>query len=171
MTLAVVSLTAVWVMLWGGASPANVVGGLAVSGLMVLVLPGLRRPARPGTVRPVPLLRLLGYVAKNVVHSNAVIVRDILSIRSHLHTGIVGVPLPECSEEVVTLITNLLALTPGTIPLEVTERPRAIFVHVLHREDDEHARRAVLHLIELCVRSFGSDADVRSLEALEVAAT
>ena len=35
----VIGLTVIWVMLWGTASPANIISGLAVSYLLVTVLP------------------------------------------------------------------------------------------------------------------------------------
>lgn len=163
--VAVLSLTLIWVLLWGAASPANIVSGLAVGVLLVLVLPSrLARPVNAGRVRPGTVARLAGYMAVNVVKSNLVVIRDILSRQPRLHTGIVAVDLPECSDEVVTLITNLLAVTPGTMPLEISEQPRALFVHVLHLEDPAAARRGILHLVALCVRSFGSDDDVASLK-------
>ncbi len=168
--VAIVSLTVIWVLLWGSPSAANVLSGLLVGLVLVMVLPTLRQPLRPGRIRPGALLRLVGYMLVNVVKSNALIIRDILSRHRRLRTGITGVPLPECSPEVVTLITSLLALTPGTIPLEVSEKPRELYVHLLQVESVDGARRSVLHLVELCVRAFGSDDDVRSLERILAAA-
>jgi multicomponent Na+:H+ antiporter subunit E len=168
LAVALGSLTTLWVLLWGSASPANVLSGLLVGVGLIVVLPGLRRHDRPMRVRPIELARLVGFMLVNVVVSNAKIVRDILSPRPRLRTGIAGVPLPQCSEELVTLITNLLALTPGTMPLELRERPRTLYVHFLHLTDVSEARRSVRRLIGLCVRAFGSDDDVRSLEASEV---
>jgi|SRR5829696_4304964 len=159
----VIGLTAVWVMLWGTASPANVISGLAVALLLVNVLPGLRRHRRWGKLRVGPLLRLGGFMLVSTVTSNAALARDIVARRSRLRTGVVGVRLPECSDELITLITNLLALTPGTMPLELVEAPRTLYVHVLRMNDGADVRRSIRHLTSLAVRAFGSDADVRSL--------
>jgi len=159
----VVGLTLIWVMLWGTPSPANIVSGLAVSYVLVTVLPGLRRHRRWGKLRPGPLFGLIGFMLKSAVTSNAALARDIVARRSRLRTGVVGVRLPECSDELVTLITNLLALTPGTMPLELVEAPRTLYVHVLRMGDGEGVRRSIRHLTSLAVRAFGSDADVRAL--------
>ena len=75
----------------------------------------------------------------------------------------VGVRLPECSDELITLITNLLALTPGTMPLELVEAPRTLYVHALHLDDPAATRRQIRRLTSLAVRSFGSDEDVARL--------
>jgi multicomponent Na+:H+ antiporter subunit E len=159
----VLGLAVIWVMLWGSASAANVLSGLAVGVLLANVLPGLRRHRRWGKLRLGPLARLTGHMLVSAVTSNAVLTRDIMSRRSRLRTGVVGVPLPACSDELITLIVNLLALTPGTMPLELVEAPRTLYVHALHLDDPEAARRQIRRLTSLAVRSFGSDDDVRAL--------
>ena len=47
-------LATIWVLLWGSASPANVITGLAIGWLLVLVVPGLRRS---GEARRLPARR------------------------------------------------------------------------------------------------------------------
>ena len=58
-------LAVIWVLLWGTASPANVLSGLLIGTLLVLVVPGLRR--RRGTprvrLRPIAIARLVGYMS------------------------------------------------------------------------------------------------------------
>lgn len=156
-------LAAIWVLLWGTASPANILGGLAVGFLLGIVLPGLRQRRRWATVRPLAIARLALYMLWNAVRSNVVLTREVLSRRSHIRTGVVGVRLPECSDELLTLITNLLALTPGTMPLEVVEAPRTIYVHVLHLADVREVRHDIEHLTALAVRAFGSSDAVSSV--------
>lgn len=162
----VLGLAAIWVMLWGSASPANVLSGLAVGFLLANVLPGLRSHRRWGKLRLRPLGGLAVHMLASAVRSNAALTRDIVSREARLHTGVVGVRLPACSDELITLITNLLALTPGTMPLELVEAPRTLYVHALHVDDPEAVRRSIRHLTSLAVQAFGSDADVRSLTTL-----
>ena len=122
---AVVALAVIWVLLWGTASPANILSGLVVGTLLVLVVPGLRR--RRGTprmrLRPIAIARLVGYMIVMTLRSNVELTRDVLSPASRRRTAIVGVPLPGCSDEVLTLISNLLALSPGTMPIEIALEP------------------------------------------------
>ena len=53
-------LTAVWVMLWGELTWANVVGGLAVAIAVVALVP-LSPSERPSRFRPLKALALVGY--------------------------------------------------------------------------------------------------------------
>jgi multisubunit Na+/H+ antiporter MnhE subunit len=62
-------------------------------------------------------------------------------------------------------VANVLALTPGTMPIEVTRTPPVIYVHVLHLHDVEAVRRDIRTLSALAVRAFGSDSAVDALDA------
>jgi multicomponent Na+:H+ antiporter subunit E len=157
---AVVALAVIWVLLWGAASPANVLSGLLIGTLLVLVVPGLRRRrgAPRARLRPIAIARLVGFMLVTTVRSNVELTRDVLSPASRRRTAIVGVQLPGCSDEVLTLISNLLALSPGTMPIEIRwEDPVVLYVHVLRLTDIEDVRREILHLTDLTVKAFGSD--------------
>lgn len=157
-------LLAVWILLWGALTPANLLSGLAVIVVVAALRTDTHLHIRLPTVRPLPFLRFLGSVVFEVFRANAVVTREIVSRRSSIHTGIVGVPLPMCSAEMLTLVANILTLTPGTIPVEVGKHPPAIYVHVLHLRDVEAVRRDVRRLSELAVRAFGSKEAVAALD-------
>lgn len=154
----VLALAAIWVLLWGSASPANVLSGLAVGSVLVLLVPGLRRrTVGPYVLRPVAIARFVGYVLVVTVRSNVELIREVLSRSSRIRTAVVGVPLPGCSDELLTLITNVLAMSPGTMPIELRSDPTVLYVHVLHMTDIEQVRRNILRLTDLTVRAFASD--------------
>ena len=148
----------IWVLLWGSASPANVLSGLVVGAALVLAVPGLRRRGRQPrvAVRPVAIARLAAYVLRTVVASNVVLTREVVTRGSAINTAVVGVPLPGCSDELLTFISNVVALSPGTMPLELSMDPLVLYVHVLHLRDVEEVRRDVQRLTDLTVRAFGS---------------
>jgi len=162
----VIALATIWVLLWGSASPANVVSGLLLGLVLVLLVPGLRRHGGAGgRLRPLRLLRLIGHMLVVTVTSNVELTREVLSRSSRLRTAVIGVPLPGCSDEVVTLISNLLALSPGTMPIELRHDPLVLYIHVMHVSDVEAVRREVLHLTDLTVRAFGSDQTIADQDA------
>ncbi len=152
----IVVLAAIWVLLWGSASVANIISGLLVGAVLVTLVPALRGPDRPLVMRPIAVARLVGHFLADLVRSNVVLTREIVTPRSRIHTAIVGVELPECSDELLTVISNLLALAPGTMPVELSLDPPVLYVHVLHLEDVEQVRRDVRRLTELAVAAFGA---------------
>lgn len=160
-------LLAVWLLLWGSVTFANVASGLAVVTLVLWLVPNARFPLRRPTVRVGPLLAFLAWVAIDLVRANAVVAREILARQSSINTGVVAVPLPHCTPGLLTLVANVLSLAPGTMAMEVTKEPAAIYVHVLHLDDVEEVRRTIQHLSALAVRAFGSAEAVASLDGLE----
>jgi multisubunit Na+/H+ antiporter MnhE subunit len=80
----------------------------------------------------------------------------VISPRRRLQTGVVAVPLADCSEGLLTVITNVLALTPGTAPLHVTQHPTVVYIHVLQLRDVERTRRDVQRLADLAFKAFGA---------------
>jgi multicomponent Na+:H+ antiporter subunit E len=162
----IVGLAAIWVLLWGSASPANVLSGIAIGAGLVVLVPGLRpRTAGHYRVRPVALARLVRYMLAVTVRSNVELAREVVSRTSSLRTAIVGVPLPGCSDEILTLITNLVAISPGTMPIEPRQNPNVLYVHVLHLRDIEAFRADILHLTDLVVRAFGTHETIADEEA------
>lgn len=158
-------LLALWVLLWGSASLANVLSGVLVISLLLWSLPDARFRLRPPQVRPIPALRFVGRVAVNLVRANAVVTKEILTPDTSIRTGVVAVPLDEASDGLLTLMANVLSLSPGTLPVEVTREPPAVYIHVLHLRDVEEVRSDVQHLSALAIRAFGSDAAVAALDA------
>lgn len=168
-----VLLLGLWLLLWGSASPANVLSGVAAITLLYLVFPSAR-PVAPRTfLSPVGLARLLGYFVKQVVISNLLLAREIASPRSRLRAHILEVPMRTTSRPFLTLVANITALTPGTMAVSARAEPPTITVHALVLSDVDAVARALWQLEERCVRAFGTADAVAELAALplEEAAT
>ncbi|MBK6855727.1 MAG: Na+/H+ antiporter subunit E [Microthrixaceae bacterium] len=156
-------LVVLWVMLWGDLSVANVASGAAMVALVVAAIPGVGFGMDRPTVRPIWTMRFLFSVTKGLISANFVVGMEVLSPHPKVHTGVVAVPLPHCSESLLTLVANVLGLAPGTMAVEVTSEPAVIYVHVLHLRDVETVRADVTHLAELAVRAFGPTHAVEDL--------
>lgn len=163
----VVGLAAIWVLAWGTPSVANVLGGLAVAGLLITVAPDDWPSLRKAPLRPVAIARLVGHLLLQVFRANVALTREVLARESRITTGVVAVPLPECSDGLLTLVTNAIAITPGTMPVEVDRDPTVIYVHVLLLGDVEEVRREVQELAALAYRAFGSDDAIAALDEME----
>ena len=157
-------LLVIWLLLWGSVTVANVLSGLAVVALVLVVIPDARFHVRRPIVRPLPTLRFVGRVLADLFRANLVVTREIIGRQSSINTGVVAVPLPLCSDGLLTLVANVLSLTPGTMPIEVTREPPVIYVHVLHLRDVDAVRNDVQDLSALAIRAFGSDAAIAVMD-------
>ena len=146
-------LTAVWVGLWGSVTPANVLGGLLVSAVLLRVLP-LQPLDGSGRASAVGVLRFLGVFAVALVRSSLQVLVLVLRPRTSLHPAVIAVPVHGPGDRLLTLVGNSISLTPGTLTLEVDRQRRLLYVHV----------------IDVGAGGEGLDAVRRDVEALEHAA-
>jgi multicomponent Na+:H+ antiporter subunit E len=162
-------LTVMWVALWGNLSWANVLGGLAAASVLLAVY----RVATTGTpaypLRPLPALRFILFFLWKLFEANLVLAWEVVTPRNKINEGIVAVPIQGCSDGLITLVSNAITLTPGTVTLEVNRNPAVLYVHVLHLHDIEDVRRDVRHLEALAIRAFGSPDALAELERNEEA--
>lgn len=148
-------LLAIWLLAWGEISPANVVTGVVAAALLLVLFPPSAGVGSPGGgVRPVPLVKLAAHVAWQLLTSNLLLARRILAPRKEICTGVIAHRLDEASDRVVTVITNVIALSPGMMAVDVAHDPDVIHVHHLYR-DDEEAHRAIHTLELLAADAFG----------------
>lgn len=149
-------LTAVWVGLWGSLTVANVAGGLALSLLLVTLLPLTDVPDR-AVVKPLALLRFAGYFLVDLVRSSVQVTLLVLRPRHQLRQAVVAVPVLGASDSLLTLLANAISLTPGTLTLEVDRPASTLYVHVIDVGDDLDAVRADLAAVErLAILAVGS---------------
>lgn len=87
-----------------------------------------------------PTIRFLGIFLVQLVAANALVTWEVLTPRHYMRPGIIRVPIRSRTDLEVTLLANLISLTPGTISLEVAEDRRALFVHGLHVLSPDHFR-------------------------------
>jgi multicomponent Na+:H+ antiporter subunit E len=158
-------LVVIWVFLWGYLTVANVLSGIVVVTVLLLIFPTSRRVAPKYVVRPIPLLRFVVHFARNLVEANVVLAREVLSRQDRIRTGVVEVPLTGCTDRLLAFAANVIALTPGTLAIEVSNDPPLFYVHVLHLHDVDQVRREVRHMQELIVRAFGSPKALAALES------
>lgn len=151
-----VVLVALWLLAWGEASLANVVTGVVLAAVLLAAFPPVRPSASRPRIRPIGVLRLVVYVLWQLVTSNVLVTREILSRRSRVRTGVIAHHVDRPSDGVITLIANITALTPGTMTVEVSSDPAVICVHFLLLDDVDDARRDVARLERLVHAAIGS---------------
>jgi multicomponent Na+:H+ antiporter subunit E len=146
-------LVALWLLAWGRITVPNVVSGVAVATMLLLAFP----PAVGGRrtrVNPVGVLRLAGYVVVQLLTSNVVMTREILRPRPNILPGVLAHRLRSPSEELVTLMTSIIALSPGTMTADVDPDSTTIYVHFLLLRDLDAARASLDRLERLASRAI-----------------
>lgn len=152
-------LTAVWVLLWGDLSAANVLGGAAVGILVTASMPMAAIDFR-GRVHPLGVLHLVHRFVVDLVVASAQVSRMALTPGRVPHGAVLRVQLRSHSDLYLTLTAELCSLVPGTIVVEAHRITGMLYVHVLDVDmagGVETARRHVLEIEERVLRALASD--------------
>ncbi len=150
----VAGLTAIWVLLNGEPTVANVLGGLVVSLLVLGAFP-LAPTTASHRFHPWALLRFELFVAGNLVTSSLqVAVTALAPTPARLRSGIVRIELSGATPLITMLVANAITLTPGTLTVAATTDPAVLHVHALGLTDPDEFREAVRDLQRRATAAF-----------------
>ena len=156
-------LIGVWMLLWGTASVANLVSGLAIALMITLLLP---LPAVPveGRLHPVSLMALIVVVAYELVVSSLQVAWLAVRPAGPPRNAVLRAHLNIRSDLVLALAVNIITLTPGSIVLEIDQARRMIYVHVIDvasQKAVDRFYRQVWRIERLLVSTFERPAEWR----------
>ena len=134
----IIIMALLWAGINGNFSEANLIFG-AVIGLVAVLL--LRQSlVSPGLGKRVKRIAKLGASFVYELMASAIKVA-VLVLRPDMHKVIrpafVKVPLSVKSEAEITVLANLVTLTPGTLSVDVSEDKKFLYVHTISLDTRE----------------------------------
>jgi multicomponent Na+:H+ antiporter subunit E len=128
----VIALALIWAAISGSFSGLNLLLGLGIGAIAVLLL--RRNLGAEGSLRRLGSVVSLALLFVYELGASAVRVAMVVltpNLNSVLRPGIVAFPLSLKSDAEITLLANLITLTPGTLSVDVSEDRSLLYVHTL----------------------------------------
>ena len=150
-------LALAWVALNGQFTLASLLTGTVLGHLVLLVL------ARGGVLpirevgRVERALALLAYLLWQIVLANFRIALDVVRIRHRMRPGVIRLPLEVTTEGEILLLAAMINITPGSVALGVSDDRRVMYVHVMHMQSPDAARREIKEGFERRVLQLRSE--------------
>lgn len=141
------SLAFIWMMVTGQFTPTNLLVGFIV-GYVTLFLAQRVIGKTPYFGKTLQALSFLVFFLRELVIANVRVAIDILSPRLRMQPRVVAYPLDAKTDLEITLIANLISLTPGTLSLDVSDDRRTLYIHVMHAPDADVVRRQIKDGVE-----------------------
>lgn len=140
-------LAIAWATVTGSASLHNLVFGFLLGALALIII---REPfGGNGYLRRARLvLSLAALFLKELSLSAWKVTLTVLSPDMKLKPGIFAFPLTVTSDFEITLLANLITLTPGTLSVDVSPDRRTLYVHALDCSDPEATKRHIANGFE-----------------------
>ncbi len=88
-------------------------------------------------------VQLVFFFIKELLIANWTVVRQVLAPELKIQSGIVAYPLSLQNDVLITLLANMITLTPGTLSVEVAPDRQFLFIHFLDVDDVEEEIRII----------------------------
>lgn len=142
MLLLNILLTLIWVALTGALTPANFLVGF-ILGYVMLWLVGRTTEDSNYFARVPRAVGLALFFLWELILANLRVAYSVLTSPRGLRPGVVAVPIDLQTETEITLLANLISLTPGTLSLDISKDRKTLYLHAMHVEDPDQLRREI----------------------------
>ncbi len=146
-------LSLIWVLLTGTFTPANLVIGF-VLGYLVLAVAGSTVGAQGYATRVWRRVGFLLFYIWELLLSNFRVARDVLRPRSTARPAIVAIPVEGLSAVQITLLANLITMTPGTLSIDTSDDRKTLYIHAMFVDDVQKLRDEIEHGLTRRVREL-----------------
>lgn len=137
-------LALTWAVATGQFSIANFAVGFVVG---YLVLGFARRVLGPSAYffKVPQAIGFTLFYLRALILANLRVAYDVVTPRHYMRPGVVAIPLDAQTDTEITLLANLLTLTPGSLSLDLSPDRRILYVHVMYIDggDVEAVRRQI----------------------------
>lgn len=83
------------------------------------------------------ILILLVFFLYELVKANLQVAYEVITPKLNMTPGIIMVPLDVKSDIAITMLANMISLTPGTLSIDVSNDKKVLFVHAMYIKDKE----------------------------------
>ena len=141
-------------LLWTAINANFTPSGFLVGGLIGYLVVGLTQPLFGGSGYLLKVWYIVYFVLFflfELVKSSLRVAVDVLHPRllERVEPGIIGIPLDVESDVEITLLANIITLTPGTLSLDVSEDKRTLYIHSMYGAGDpDSVRREIKNGLE-----------------------
>jgi len=131
-----IMLSLIWIALTGTLSVVNFLFGFALSFLIMWIISTSQTNRKYFRVIP-NIISFVFYFLYELIKANIHVAYDVITPTFYMKPGIVCVPLDVETDLEITLLANIISLTPGTLSLDVSNDKKVLYVHAMYIKDKE----------------------------------
>ena len=138
-------LALAWMALTGVFDPVNFAVGFVLAYLMLRLV---QRPEDPKNYfqRATLVIRFVFFYLKELFIANLRVAGTVLSPTMRMNPAVVAIPLETDSELSISLLANLITLTPGSLTLDISADCSVLYVHTMYADDIDQFRLSIKDL-------------------------
>ena len=129
-------LSFIWVALTGNFTILNFLFGFLLSFVIMWVI-SRNRWENVYFTRGPKLIGFIFFFLYELIKANMQVAYDVITPRFYMKPGIIKIPLAAKTDLEITMLANLITLTPGTLSLDVSDDKKVLYVHAMYVKDKE----------------------------------
>lgn len=83
-----------------------------------------------------------------IILANFRVAYDMMTPTYRMRPGVVAIPLDAQTNAEITMLANLITLTPGSVSLDVSSDRRFLYLHAMYIDDVEQFRASIKNSLE-----------------------
>ena len=135
-------LALMWSAVTGQFAPRNLVFGFGLGFLILFFTRPIVGTPTYGN-RMFKAIGLACFFVWELIKATLRVSYDVLTPGYRMRPGVVAIPLDVQNDAEITILANLITLTPGTLSLDVSTDRRVLYVHAMYIDDPEQVRRQI----------------------------
>ncbi|BAU58451.1 Na+/H+ antiporter subunit E [Halorhodospira halochloris] len=131
-----VVLAVIWLVLTANVTAPNALFGL-ILGYIAIAMMQVQFPIFAGYAQRVPrFIRFVFFYIWEMIKANARVAYDVLTPEWGIRPGVIAIPLEAHTDGEITVLANLISLTPGTLSLDVSTDRQVLYIHAMYIYDE-----------------------------------
>lgn len=140
-------LAFVWAALNGGIGLPSLIVGFLIGYLVLFILQPLFGNSRY-CGKLLDGAQLVIFFIYELIVSSIKVAWDVLTPMQRSRPAVVAVPLDACSDAEVTVLANLVSLTPGSLSIDISDDRSHLLVHAMFVDNPEKFKEEIKNGME-----------------------
>lgn len=135
-------LAITWMFLTGNLEFMNFVEGFVI-GFIILWISKYASESSKYISRVPKVISLILYFFYELIVANLKVAYDIITPKHRMNPSIIALPLSVDKDFEITILANMITLTPGTLSIDVSTDKKILYVHSMYVSDPEKFRNEI----------------------------
>jgi multicomponent Na+:H+ antiporter subunit E len=136
-------ISMLWALLTGNVSISNLTSGFLLGYFALTLLHPATGAKASYFEKTMQFVRFALFFIKELVVSSYRVAKDVIKPLPLMRPGIIGIPLDAETDLEITMLANLITLTPGTLSLDVSPDRKTLYIHAMYIVDPNALRQEI----------------------------
>ena len=136
-------ISMLWALLTGNVSIGNLTIGFILGYFALTLLHPATGAKASYFQKTMQFIRFALFFIKELIVSSYRVAKDVITPLPLVRPGIIGIPLDAETDLEITMLANLITLTPGTLSLDVSPDRKTLYIHAMYLVNADDLRKEI----------------------------